>query len=257
MKNKRCLLLVALVALSAFALSTHTAAGKSREEDEEKDREREERARKEFRKWRQAGMVIELPKQVPSFANDAEKLNQQVALTEEQKAKIDKMRGLRDKALASWDKANVKKFDALKTKLEKLSPGSSGSMARDIKTCKTIVEYMHKLRKARDVIATGYERRMFAVLTAEQRRKWNAPIITEAVLGEFEPFGLEEAQIGRIKSLCEARAGKCTSPVNAEAGSRSIEAVKKQVYLRVLTIKQRKEYAATKKPEKPAGKNRR
>lgn len=261
MKNKRFLLLVALAALAAFTLSAHTAAGKSsdrksREKEEEKDRERKERARKEFRKWRQAGMAIELSKQVSSFADDIEQLNQQVTLTEEQKAKIDKMRGLRDKALESWDKANVKKFDTLKTKLEKLSLGSSGSMARDIKTCKTIVEYMHKLRKARDAIAAGHERKMFATLTAEQRRKWNVPIISENVLAEFEPFDLEEAQIVKIKSLCEAQARKCTSPVNPEAGSRSIEAVKKQVYLRVLTIKQRKEYAATKKRDKATDKKR-
>jgi len=216
----------------------------------EKDRRKTEQAQKEFEKWRQEGREIELPENVGSMTDVMAELGEKVGLTEQQKKKIGEMRAVRDKALERWDKANRKNFDAVKAQLDKLSAG------KGTRTCKAIVGRLNAMRKAHASIATGYERKMFEVLTAEQRAKWNAPILSKLLMQEFSSLELSEAQTAKIDSACNARAKRCSFPLGGNTSAQTAASLKKYVYSSILTAKQRKEYAATKKQEKAGDRNR-
>lgn len=227
-----------------------SAKQRAERELEEKKRQKTEKSQQGFGKWHQAGKEMELPAQVESLTDDMAQLDEKVGLTERQKKKIAEMRTVRDNALERWDKANRKKFDAMKAQLEKLSA------KKDLKVCKAIVGRMNVMRRTHGSIITGHERKLFAVLTAEQRTKWNAPILAELVLQEFSSVELSEAQATKITAACNARAKRCNLPLDANVSTQIIGPIKRQVYSSVLTAKQRKEYAATKKPKKTSDKER-
>jgi len=223
-------------------------SGKEKYERELREREfrKTAKVRAEFAKWRMAGSEMKLPENVESLTDDMDKLDEKVGLTEQQKKKITEMRTARDKVLERWNKANRKRFDTIKAHLDKLKP------VKGNKTCKAIVGRLNALRKAHAGIAAGYERKLFAVLTPEQRTKWNAPILCELLKEEFSAMELTEVQTAKITAACNARAKRSTLPM-AEGRSKQItESMKKYVYTSVLTAKQRKAYAAMKRSQKAA-----
>jgi len=240
------------VALLATFVSPATSEAKKKKERSSRKKKYEEelkkkefqktaKIREEFSKWRNAGMAMNIPENVESLTDDMGQLDEKVTLTEQQKKKIAETRAIRDKTLERWNKANRKKFDTIKAKLEKLKP------VKGNKTCKAIVGRLNVMRKAHAGIASGYERKLFAVLTPDQRSKWNAPILRELIEQEFSAMELTEAQTAKITTACKARAKRCTLPVAAGNSKQITESMKKYVYTSVLTTKQRKAYAAAKK----------
>ena len=233
--------MVALIALVSFADgATKKRVTKKTTDSEKKDKNSDKKER-DFKKLQDIGLAIELPEKAESLTDDMEKLDQQVTLTEQQKKKIPEMRTARDKALESWDKVNRKKFDDMRVRLEKLSAG------KGTRACKSIVGLMSAMCRTRASMAASHERKLFAVLTAEQRAKWNAPILLEILREEFSSLELSKGQTAKIESSSNAEAKRCRFPLGANVSTQITGPIKKYVYTRILTAKQRKEYAAMKK----------
>jgi hypothetical protein len=155
------------------------------------------------------------PSRGVAFAEDLDAVDAKVSLTDEQKARLRKLKELRDEALAKIH-------------------GTSDSRARG----------------AREQIEAECEKEMFAVLTAEQRAKWNAPILLKEMTKEFELLFLTSDQQERIGNLCQAQAGRIAVPLDPKRHAKAIQAVMAMVYRNILTSEQRREYArfaATKK----------
>ena len=245
--NMKLWIITGIVATIAFAPATEGARKKVENDSikRDKDLDKKELAEREFQRLRDTGLAIELPEKTESLTDDMEKLNEQVTLTDQQKKKIPEMRALRDKTLANWDKVNRKKFDAMKSGLEKLST------RRDMKACKAIVTRMHSMSKARAIIVTSYERKFFVMLTGEQRGKWNAPILSQVLLDEFSSLELTEQQTEKIKSAADTQAKRLAVPLGSDAPPTQVTGpVMKYVYTRILTVKQRKVYAAARNRER-------
>lgn len=201
---------------------------------------------REFDRLREIGQSIALPEKAESLTDDMDKLDQQVTLTDQQKKKISLMVAARDKTLAGWDKINRRKFDAMKVKFEKYST------PRDMRACKTIVTQMQSLSRARAIIATSNERKLFAVLTPDQRGKWNTPILSKLIMDEFASLELSKEQTAKIETAIAAQGRRLTVPLGSDPPpTLAAETVKKHIYTRILTAKQRKEYAAAKRKQKP------
>ncbi len=233
--------MVALAAFVPFAQGATKKTTKDRQRTGKKaESAKKERAQRDFKKLQEAGREIKLPQNVESLTDDMAKLDQQVTLTERQKTKIAEMRALRDRALEKWDKANRKKFDAMKAQLEKLSAG------RDMRACKTIATQMQSLSRTRANLVTSHERKFFGVLTSEQRGKWNAPILSQILLDEFSSLELSKEQTGKIETASNAQAKRLTAPLGTDVPTQVTGPIKKHVYTRILTAKQRKAYAAAK-----------
>ena len=259
--NKNLWLIIGIAFLVVFQSSAAIAAKKTtrdrqstrrRTENKTKDNglQQDRKAQQGFEQVRQAGKAIELPDKVESLTDDMVQLDERVGLTEKQKTKIGQMRTARDNSLAAWDKTNRTRFDTLKARLDKLSPD------KHLKDCKRIVALLRTMQKKRASIATIHERKFFAVLTAEQRAKWNAPILFDILREEFSSLELTDEQTGQIKAVSDTHAKRCRFALAANVSPQITQPMRRHVYSRILTAKQRKEYAATKKPKKTGDKSR-
>ena len=255
--NMKLWLITGMVASIGFAplaegaTKKKTTKKKPESEKKDKDLDKKERAERDFQKLKEIGLAIELPEKTESLTDDMENLDQKVTLTDQQKTKIPEMRALRDKILANWDKVNRKKFDAMKARLEKLST------RRDMRICKTIVTQMRSMSKTRAAIVTSNERKFFGALTPQQRGKWNTPILSRVLLDEFQSLELSKEQIAKIETAAGAQAKRLAVPLGSDAPPTQVTGpIKKYVYTRILTAKQRKQYAAAKRREKVGEKDR-
>ncbi|MBL7221220.1 MAG: hypothetical protein ISS69_13965 [Phycisphaerae bacterium] len=254
--NMKLWLITGMVALIAFApfadgaLKKKATRKKTETNKKDKNQGAKDQTQRYFKKMQEAGLTLELSANVESLTDDMEKLDQKVTLTDQQKTKIPAMRTLRDKALENWDKVNRKKFDAMKAKLEKLSA------LRDMRTCKTIVTQMQSLSRTRASFITSHEQKFFRILTPQQRGKWNAPILSQILLDEFSSLDMSKEQTAKVETASNAQAKHLAAPLSANVPALITEPMKKYVYTRILTAKQRKEYAATKKREKTGDKSK-
>ena len=175
--------------------------------------------------------------EVACFAKDMEKLTSKVGLTEEQQRKIQDLKATRDTALGRWDAANQKKMAAIEERLA----GSSGG--KSAKSRKRLERQLKDLKGGRETLAGMYERRMFAVLTQEQRGAWNGRALAEGVLKDLSRLNLDDKQTKQVRQLCMARGQRVPMPVDAARHESIFKAVEKQVYSTILTPDQRKDYA--------------
>ena len=245
--------LVALMAIAPLTEGAKTKVTKRKTESRNKDKglSQKEKAQRDFDSLREIGQSIELPDKVESLTDDMASLDQQVTLAETQKKRIAQMRTIRDKTLTSWDKVNRKKFDAMKARLDKFST------PRDLRACKTVVTQMQSMSKTRAGIVISNERKIFGILTAEQKGKWNTPILSKILLDEFASIELSKEQTGKIESAVSAQGKRLSVPLGSGPPPVQVtEPIKKYVYTRILTAKQRKEYVASKRQEKVGGKSR-
>jgi|GEM_PF-5983451 len=247
--NMKLWLITGMVALAALAPIAQGAKKKTTSktslfEKRDKDMDKKERAERDFQRLRDVGLSIELPKKDESLTDDMDKLNEQVTLTDKQKTKLPEMRKLRDKLLERWDKFNRKKFTVMKAKLEALKS------RRDMRACKAIVAQMQSMSRARATIVSSNERKFFTVLTPEQRGKWNAPVISQVLLDEFQSFELSDEQIKKIELAASTQAKRLAVPLGSEDPPAQVTGpIKKYVYTRILNAKQRKQYAIAKRRE--------
>jgi hypothetical protein len=185
------------------------------------------------------------PAKDASFAGDVEKLTRTVALTEEQQKSITALKATRDAALAKWDETHQKRIAAIQEQLGKLKG------KRDARARSALERQRKVLESGRATVLQTHERGMFAVLTREQRGRWNGPILAEAVLKEYARIKLDDAQKSKVRDLCRTRGEGVAAPVDPKRHEATFKAVKQQTLATVLTAAQRKEYAGSRKPSAP------
>jgi hypothetical protein len=235
---------IALVPIAEGAKKKTTGKKGGLFDRDEKDLDKKELAERDFQRLRDIGMGIELPEKSESLTDDMEGLDEQVTLTDVQKKKFTDLRTARDKILTNWDKVNRKKFELMQAGLEKLTS------RRDMRKCKAIVSKLSSMAKIRGAVVTSYERKFFGMLTPVQRGKWNAPILAEVLVEEFSFLDLTEEQAAKIKTAADTQAKRLAIPLGSAAPPAKLtQPIMKYVYTRILTPKQRKAYAISKKQE--------
>ena len=178
-----------------------------------------------------------------AFPGDPDALKANLELTEQQETKILALREKRDAALAKWDETHEKR----KTQVEEKLPGLMGK--ENARLREQAEAYLKSLITGRARVAAPYDRQMFGVLTSTQRGKWNAPVLQEAAMKEFNSPVLSGEQEDKLRALCE-RLGKIqSSPVSPETHASLLASLYKQVYQQVLDANQRKSYAQAKQEE--------
>lgn len=177
------------------------------------------------------------------FASDMDALKADMELTEEQVKKILAVREKRNAALAKWDETNEKRKAQVEEKLPSLMGKEHAKLREQAEA------YLKSLPLARARAAAPFDKQMFAVLTATQRAKWNAPVLQEAAMKEFSSPVLSGEQEDKLRALCEKLGKTQSTPVSAETHPSLMASLYKQVYLQVLDTYQKKSYADVKKEE--------
>jgi Spy/CpxP family protein refolding chaperone len=175
------------------------------------------------------------PRGPAMFGSDLTRISQQLGLTEEQKKKMESLGAERDAALAGWDRANQKRIAAIQAAIGKVT-GKSSARKRAV-----LERQLGTLQSGRVRLAATHERRLFGVLTREQRGKWNGPILAGSVLKDLERLGLDETQKQKVHALCRARGEGISAPVDPKRHDLTFKAVKQQTITTVLTPAQRKQ----------------
>jgi len=178
-----------------------------------------------------------------AFAGDLDALKADLELTEQQEKKILALRKKRDAALAKWDETHEKRKAQVEEKLPSLMGKDDARMREQAEA------YLRSLKVARARVAAPYDKQMFGVLTREQRGKWNAPILQEAVMKEFDSPILGGEQEDKLRALCEKMGASQSAPVSPETHPSLLISLYKQAYQQVLSTNQRKEYARVKMEE--------
>jgi Spy/CpxP family protein refolding chaperone len=178
---------------------------------------------------------------VTSFTDDMKKLDTQLTFTDEQKAAIQTARTDRDAELTQWDERNER---ALATAHERLTKaGKTGAQ----KKAQADVDALLAVRQR---IATTYEKKMFDLLTPEQRAKYNGPILSAELQAEFKDEKLTPEQIEKVDALCQDPASKTTEPIVPKKPPATIKVLVGEVINSILTPEQRKLYGDAKNPTK-------
>lgn len=186
-----------------------------------------------------------------AFGDDLGKVDSVVGLNDEQKKKLQDLKEQRDKALEKYDQTYQKRIAKAEAAMEKLH-GKKDREAGQVR--KDVEGFLKSVQTNRAKLAEGYERRMFAVLTPEQRAKWNSPILTEEMTSEFSLLFLEGKQEERLQALCEAQAKRLSIPLDREKHAKSLDPIKRLAFKTILTKKQQAEYLKLKAPTKTTGK---
>jgi len=182
-----------------------------------------------------------------AFGDDLEQLSSAVTLTDEQKTKLQKIKEARDKALEKHDKTAEKTRELIESRRKKLEGKDKNSPEIKMAT-ERLAKQEAALETERNAVAEGFEKRMFAILTPEQRAKWNTPILKDEVMKEFSLVFLEDTQGEKIQGMCETFAKRLTAPVDPVRNPKAIDPLKAQVFRTVLTKKQQADYKKAKTP---------
>jgi len=187
-----------------------------------------------------------------TFGDDIDRIDATCELTETQKKRFELAKTQREKELQKYDVDMAPKLAKIEDRLMKLDAKSKDAQ---------VVEARKQLEAFKEQIVAGRERlvqthvgRMFALLTADQKAKWNAPVLTEEMIKEFSVLMLEPRQTDRITTYCAQQARVLTMPVDpARPEDKLLTPVKLQIYKTILTPAQQAEYRKLKTPE-PAAK---
>jgi Spy/CpxP family protein refolding chaperone len=177
-----------------------------------------------------------------AFAEDTKRLTAVVGLTDAQLQQIRDLKQQRDGAVAKWDATNQSRIAAIRDKMAKLTGKNSARSRAQLQRQLKIFE------NSRAQLIAGHDRKIFNVLTREQRGKWNGPILAEAVLKDFRALKLQPEQTAKVHELCCKRGEGVSVPVDPAHQEVTVKAVSRQVYTAVLTPDQRKQYSASRRP---------
>ena len=177
------------------------------------------------------------------FGADLDEIDSKVTLTDEQKEKLGKLKESRGKMLEKWDAANQKKLDLCESRLAQLA-GKDKKDRRVQSAYKQLTGMQKTLKANRARIEDGYAKRMFSLLTPEQRGKWNAPILQAEMEKLFSLVLLESAQQEKLSKLCDAQGKRLTVPLNPanEAQAKVFSTTEVQVFRTILNSQQKAEY---------------
>lgn len=178
-----------------------------------------------------------------SFTDDIKKLDALLTLIDEQKAGFQAAREERDKELAAWDERSEKQIATLRDRVNKAAGKGAGAQKR-------AQGELDALLAGRDRIVAATEKKMFELLTAEQRTKYNTPILAGEVQVEFKDLQLTADQVDQITVMCVEPAGKSPEPLVPKKPPAIVKVLIGQTITTILTPEQRKKYSDAKNPAK-------
>ncbi len=186
------------------------------------------------------------------FGDDLDKIDATCTLTDAQKTRLRQIKGELDKALETYDKNAAPRLARIEDALTKL-----GANKNDPKTAparKELEAMKARIAAQRANLSQTHTRRMFAVLTADQKAKWNTPPLTDGMTAEFSFVMLEPEQIERLNAFCAQQARVLAFPIDPfSPDDKQLNAVKMQVYKTILTTAQQAEYRQIKNPPPAKG----
>jgi Spy/CpxP family protein refolding chaperone len=184
------------------------------------------------------------------FGDDLDKIDATCTLTDTQKTRLRQIKAELDKALETYDKNSTPKLARIEEVLAKLSTDK-----KDVKAASTRKELdamKAQIAAERENLSQTHTRRMFAVLTGDQKAKWNTPLLTDGMTAEFSVVALDSKQIERLSAFCAQQARILAFPIDPfSPNDKQLNTVKMQVYNTILTPAQQAEYRKIKTPAPP------
>ena len=181
---------------------------------------------------------MRVPPTMASFTDDMSALAKQLGLDEKQVAKLTALRKRRDEALVRQEQTDEKRLESARARIKQAKKDSD----RQRRT-QDLDKSLDRMKRTLAALAAQHERTMFSALTADQKAKWNAPILQGEVEKLFGSMDLTDAQREQIRTLCVSQAKRLGVPVSSKTASYTIKSLASQVNLRVLTREQKQQYA--------------
>jgi len=238
-------LAILLGAAAVFMAATHpAAAGDKAKKDVKKEDKKEDKKQDKVPLDPFAGKFS------GSFVEAVTSSDNPLGLSDAQKKKMEEIKKQRDLLLARWDKGTKPEIDKLEAYRLKLDPQRQGQVIKQIEA------RVKALEQQRGQIEQLAERQMYAVLTPEQRGKWNGSILHDAVAGKLRLTMLSGEQDKKLQALCELGGRRLVAPASpdAKANTQIVDLIEKEAVAKILTPAQRKEWIEwnTKNPPKGA-----
>jgi len=184
------------------------------------------------------------------FGDDIDKIDVACELTDAQKTRLRQMKTELDKAMEKHDKDAAPKLAKIDESLAKLGPNKKDPKTANAR--KELGALKAQIAAERENLTQTHIRRMFAVLTSDQKAKWNTPLLTDEMAKEFSIVMLEPKQIERLGAFCAQQARVLAFPVDPfNPADKQLNAVKMQIYKTILTSAQQAEYRQIRNPAPP------
>ena len=177
-------------------------------------------------------------------SDDVTGMAEELKLTEQQIKAIEAELKKRDEAIGKLEEAMSRQLDQLDKALEKARTKTDrNKLSELIEQTRTGGQ-----RKRLEIEAT-YAKKIMALLTEQQRAQWNAAKLQEAMLNEFGFLALAGEQEDKIKALSAETGGKITTAADVRYLPATKSSTAKQIYQKILTKEQQKQYAEKKLEE--------
>jgi Spy/CpxP family protein refolding chaperone len=184
------------------------------------------------------------------FGDDLDKIDATCTLTDAQKTRLRQIKADLDKALETYDKNAAPKQARIDELLAKLSTDKKDAKAASAR--KELEAMKAQIAAERENLSQTHTRRMFAVLTSDQKAKWNTPLLTDGMTAEFSVVALDGKQIERLSAFCAQQARALSFPIDPfNPNDKQLNTVKMQVYNTILTPAQQADYRKIKTPPPP------
>jgi hypothetical protein len=184
------------------------------------------------------------------FGDDIDKIDAACELTDAQKTRLRQMKTELDKAMEKHDKDAAPKLAKIDESLAKLVPNKKDPKIAGAR--KELEALKAQIAAERENLTQTHIRRMFAVLTSDQKAKWNTPLLTDEMAKEFSIVMLEPKQIERLGAFCAQQARVLAFPVDPfNQADKQLNAVRMQIYKTILTSAQQAEYRQIRNPAPP------
>jgi Spy/CpxP family protein refolding chaperone len=166
----------------------------------------------------------------------------EVELTADEQATLKQKVEAKQQALAEWEQANGAKLAELKKSYSEARKADEKDKAKEIRT------EMGKLSAEQKKLAAEKNAECMAVLTAEQKDKWEGVQMFNKVVRRYRKVNLDDGQKTKMKGICIAGV-KDIAAADAKAKKAAIKKVE-QDCTAVLTAEQR-EQVSKPKADKP------
>ena len=165
-------------------------------------------------------------------------------LSDEQKAQLTGKIEARNAALKAWDEGE---------KGQKFAELIKKSKDADKDAAKEIRKEAAALRKERVEAEASHKSKIMAVLTDEQKTTWEGHLLYTQMMRQFKKLAPTEAQEGKIRALCAAKAAEAQAAADDPKALRTLRTdLAAAITKDILTDEQRAKL--TEKKEKPAPK---
>ena len=171
-------------------------------------------------------------------------------LTDEQKEQVKAKIQATKEAVAQWEQEHGEKAQELQKSMKAAKEAENKDEVKRIgQELKTL---MTERRRLQQQTMTG----VLAVLTAEQRTKWNGFRLYRQMMMRYKKTGLTEEQTAKVREMANAAAKALGDPSDEKAARKAAAALRDKVEQNVLTAEQREGLGEKAGKEKGKGRSK-